>query len=349
MNKIGSAGRCLEFIPIVLDVVIEKDYVYFNNKTLRCNINHFINNIARFSYLEGNKLFTNLRCLLNAGIPYNLIPYNDDLIIKLSWYMDNDNIKRYYLPLTDTKELLVDDDVIIGMVLLNELSIDYKNELVQVKVSNLIKNNICTLDNIIYGIKNSKVIIKDMNNFKAIKARIPMYIFGQLKTHTRITSVSQSDRVAVQLDYWLPMDFEKRLRSHKKKVEEVKSILDDTLDNEPIETLFDQINHLDEVGEELEVTELEKHNMFIEIFTTMMSQEQVQLAFKTLGYKQEIWSRAPYYFKYKEVVMTGWYNDPLVWKHLFLERNTCPDEWKNWTQKETTEFVKAIKDIITAE
>lgn len=257
---LGTASRPLEFLPVVVPLS------YFDN--LGYDINY--NMVKRFSYTDENDIvYTNMRCLLNAGIKYEDIPYN-------------------------TQE--------------------------------------------------------ECKDFKAIKAKIPMYIWSQVPmTHTMISKESQSDRVAVQLDYWLPMDFEKRLRSHKKKVEEVKSILNDTLDNEPIETLFDQINHLDEVGEELEVTELEKHNMFIEIFTTMMSQEQVQLAFKTLGYKQEIWSRAPYYFKYKEVVMTGWYNDPLVWKHLFLERNTCPDEWKNWTQKETTEFVKAVKDIITAE
>lgn len=53
-----------------------------------------------------------------------------------------------------------------------------------------------------------------------------------------------------------------------------------------------------------------------------------------------------YYFKYKEVVMTGWNNDPKVWEHLFIERSVRPEINKNWTQNETKTFVKCMDQII---
>ena len=78
----------------------------------------------------------------------------------------------------------------------------------------------------------------------------------------------------------------------------------------------------------------------------MVPQECVQQILKAAGYKREIWSRAPYYFKYKECVVTGWYNDPTTWQHSFLERSAKTHMWKNWTQKETREVVEAVLEII---
>ncbi len=79
-----------------------------------------------------------------------------------------------------------------------------------------------------------------------------------------------------------------------------------------------------------------------------MSQDNVQTFFKVIGYKREIWSRAMYYFKYKEVVMTGWKQDPNVWEHLLVERSAEPAIHKNWTQPETKRFVECIKELVDA-
>jgi hypothetical protein len=68
--------------------------------------------------------------------------------------------------------------------------------------------------------------------------------------------------------------------------------------------------------------------------------------FKHIGYPKEIYQRAMLEFRYKEMIMTGWFNDPKVWKHLFTERNANQDVWKNWTQEQTSTAVKAIRNIV---
>jgi hypothetical protein len=69
---------------------------------------------------------------------------------------------------------------------------------------------------------------------------------------------------------------------------------------------------------------------------------------KALGYPREIWSRAPYYFKMKQFVMTGWANDDNAWPHFLRERNAYADDGgpKNWTQPETKEYAVTIRNIL---
>lgn len=155
--------------------------------------------------------------------------------------------------------------------------------------------------------------------FKAIKLKIPMFIWAQWPmTHTKLSKESQSDRVASQSDYWLPDDIEKRA---------IDSISMYRFENKK--------------NEFKDFKEFFKHYMLI-----FYSQEDVQSELKDFGYKQEIYSRAPYYFKYKEVVVTGWHNDPATWKHSFIERNCEQKLWKNWTQKETQQVLEAVKKVI---
>jgi Fe-S cluster biosynthesis and repair protein YggX/cell fate (sporulation/competence/biofilm development) regulator YmcA (YheA/YmcA/DUF963 family) len=274
---LGTASRPLEFLPVVIDY----DIIYDNNEgydkvkltlkyedePIEMSLEDFFNKIGRFSYLDRGVAYTNMRALLNAGIPYEAIPYSDK--------QDPDDEEW--------------DDVF------------YKH-------------------------------------FKAIKLCIPMFVWAQWPmTHTMLSKESQSDRVATQDQYWLPEDFEKRLLDFIAKGN-LGVIAGDGNMSHIFEHLADYVNS---PSYENDIVPAFKERMIL-----YDSQDIVQVVFKALGYKQEIWSRAPYYFKYKEVIVTGWDIDSATWKHSFLERNVMQDKWKNWTQKETTKVLEAVKQII---
>ncbi len=241
-----SPSRPLEFIPVVLGVM-------FNNNTVNIydlntkevidmfNFEHFSNNLSKFGYLQNDKLYTNMRACINAGIKYDKIPYNS---------------------------------------------------------------------------------VKDLKDFKAIKAMIPMFVWAQVpNTHIMLSKEAQSDRVAENNNYWLPLDFRIRVYEHVNNNGDESEICNNLLSFNNKE---DMVNSL-----------LKDY-----------SQLDTQNLFKDLGYPREIYSRAMYYFKYKEVVFTGWYNDPKTWKHLFIERNAMPELYENWTQEQTKQFVNCIRSII---
>lgn len=88
----GSASRPLEFLPVVLkySMCIGSYGDIVELKSLTNNIVHvlsrqdFFNKIIRYSYTDGNTIYTNMRALINADIPYENIPYNKpkDLLLK---------------------------------------------------------------------------------------------------------------------------------------------------------------------------------------------------------------------------------------------------------------------------
>lgn len=167
---------------------------------------------------------------------------------------------------------------------------------------------------------------EDLQNFRAIKLRTGMYNWAQLVTHTQISTESQSDRVSEEKNYWLPDD------------------LDERIYNVDLDTIKD-----DKIKQEIRLLQVERipSDEFEEKMLNQWSQNLTQSILKYLGYKREIWSRAPYYFKYKEFVMTGWVNDPSVWNHLLLEREAYPNIHKSWVQPETVKIVDAIRQVIT--
>lgn len=240
----ATASRPLEFIPVVLKFKYDGSCVdlELRNKTLTVPLTIFVNRIGRYSFIDNGRLYTNLRCLLNAGIDYDQIPYND---------------------------------------------------------------------------------FKEVFPFKAFRAKIPMFVWSQFMTHTQISKESQSDRVEEETDYWLPYDFNSRLKDRCKT----------------IRTLFQ---------EELEIF-LESHEAAVDMFLNHLSQMECQDLFKDLGYNREIYSRAPYYFKYKEVVFAAWSNNPDTFQHFLLERNAYTELHKNWTQREMAEFASGIRQILESD
>lgn len=178
----------------------------------------------------------------------------------------------------------------------------------------------------------------ELRNFKAIRLSTPMFVWAQLMTHTQISKESQSDRVSYNNKYWLPDDL-------------VDKLLDIELEiNKDTGDIVDQ--DLDEL--QFQLFELKKENVdmglvhkyLVNVFLYVLPQDKVQDILEKAGYNKEIYSRAPYYFKYKEMVMTGWANDPEVWGHLLLEREAYDTYHKSWVQKETADTAKAIRDII---
>jgi hypothetical protein len=240
----NTPSRPLEFIPVVLNLELDGSCVNLQllNRWYTIPLGVFINRIGRYSFIDDGRLYTNLRCLLNAGIEYNQIPYND---------------------------------------------------------------------------------FKEVFPFKAFRAKIPMFVWSQFMTHTQISKESQSDRVAEESDYWLPYDFNSRLIDRR----------------QTIRLLFQ---------EELEIF-LESHEAAIDLLLNHLSQMECQDLFEQLGYNREIYSRAPYYFKYKEVVFAAWSNNSDTFQHFLLERNAYPELHKNWTQKETAEFASGLRQILEAD
>ena len=173
----------------------------------------------------------------------------------------------------------------------------------------------------------------ELQDFKAIRVSSPMFVWSQLMTHTQISKESQSDRVSSNNGYWLPDDIMDRISSmdvNDIDVAEIKHFIDG------FKTGF--LNNED--------TYKTQHDFLMNIFLNVLPQNKIQDLLKQLGYQREIYSRAPYYFKYKELIMTGWANDPKTWGHLLLEREAYPDYHTSWVQKETADTVKAIREVL---
>jgi len=153
----------------------------------------------------------------------------------------------------------------------------------------------------------------ELRMFAAIRVKSPMFAWAHLVTHGRLSKESQSDRHSDAREFWLPEDIFDRMF-------------------ETGEDLLADYNYNDDNKFEILKTILSK-----------MPQDDVIEFFIILGYEREIYSRAIYYFKYKEMVMTGWVNDPKTWSHFFLERDAIADDRNKATQTETAKVVSGIK------
>lgn len=159
-------------------------------------------------------------------------------------------------------------------------------------------------------------------HFKVIRAKVPMFVWSQIMTHTQLSKVSQSDRVSKSTDYWLPCDLLSKIKNVDKNVLAKYKLFQNTF--------------IDNITREMVLSE----------FLISLPQEQVQNFLKELGYQREIYSRAPYYFKYKEFIMSGWLCDTNGWLNMLTERDGIGTEERSWTQKETREFARAVAKIL---
>ena len=346
----GWASRPLEFAPAIVEFMeltdhnnesywtivdaAEQDKNYdpdydMHLANVRLSKTDFYNKIVRFSYIEdcqwnpsGLLVYTNIRTLLNAGVKYDDIPF----IHTITYYQYGRNKDDLYIVIGGEKTSVYDISIDYSI-----MEHDSRKPLV-FKVKDLLKSGYTECD-LINDFKEGHCYVDNRyRKFKALKLKIPIMCWAQWPmTHTQLSKESQSDRVSEGVGYWLPEDLVKRIREFK--------LTDDMTYSDKY--VYDSFKELKFV--------IKDHILVEEFLTNMLeywSQNMTQSILKMLGYKREIWSRAPYYFKYKECAVTGWYNDPTTWEHSFLERSVEPESWKNWTQKETKEVLQAVKEII---
>lgn len=128
---------------------------------------------------------------------------------------------------------------------------------------------------------------------------------------------------AEEKDYWLPPDLGDRILDAK-NADVVRGMT------------------LDFIGD------VSEPDSFIEWMIDYAPQSKVQALLRALGYRREIYSRAPYYFKMKQFVITGWVDEDVSWPHFLRERNAYMDDGgpKNWTQSETQKYAFAIRKLL---
>jgi len=179
-----------------------------------------------------------------------------------------------------------------------------------------------------------------IGEFAAFKVYAPMFVWAQIVTHTQLSTESQSDRVTEETEYWLPDDIEERIKNtygSGVKMIDIEKLAEDVSDNSW--RLTDEL---------LDGSLPEKKEHFKTWMINIAPQRDVQLLLKLLGYPREIYSRAPYYFKMKKFVITGWVNCDDAWPHFLRERNAYMDDGgpKNWTQPETQKYAYAIRQLL---
>ncbi len=178
---------------------------------------------------------------------------------------------------------------------------------------------------------------EDTYEFAAFKIKAPMFVWAQIVTHTQLSTESQSDRVAEEQEYWLPDDIEE----HLNRLNNDDSYMDTIVQK----VYLDCIQLSDDIASgNIPITADGFKNYMVKV----ASQNDVQVLLKALGYPREIWSRAPYYFKMKEFVITGWINNDDAWPHFLRERNAYMNDGgpKNWTQPETQKYAYAIRGLL---
>lgn len=181
---------------------------------------------------------------------------------------------------------------------------------------------------------------REIKNFAAFKIKAPMFVWAQIVTHTQLSTESQSDRVSEEYDYWLPEDIEDRISENYGK--NAKQIDIDKFAEKVGDESFELLDAVHDNNLPLTA------DGFKEWMIDFAPQKDVQILLKALGYKREIYSRAPYYFKMKRFVITGWLNDDFAWPHFLRERNAYMNDGgpKNWTQPETQQVSYAIRILL---
>ena len=301
---VNTAGRPLEFCPVVLRISKSKGYTFFTRPQLNMtNIN--IANICDPTDLTYTLLSLDGEVIIEEIEDIDLFP-----LLRFS-YADNYTIYTNYRAVYN---FLLDYFKKYGISENPEDSIPF-----------------LTYEN-------------EANKYRVLRVKAPMFVWAQFMTHTQLSKISQSDRVSEQEDYWLPEDIFDRILNYNLSDIDNKSI-PTREDMNILEIKNNLINFNNTIADKDERYEAQ-YDYLSKIFLYVLVQNEIRDLLKKLGYKREIYSRAPYYFKYKEFVIGGWMNDPHTWGHLLLERDGYSEIRKSWTQKETKEFSIAIREIL---
>lgn len=220
----------------------------------------------------------------------------------------------------------------------DKFSNDASKLVVYTNYRTLLNSGYFTLDNIGENTRD------ELENYVVVRIKCSYFTWAQLMTHTQLSKVSQSDRVAESNEYWLPDDILHRCIKHKDKISRwLKYDIDhDWVWGDDKNLTFLEMLDLRGKG----TKDIDIKNKLLQEMLGVLSQNECQDLLQELDYKREIFSRAPYYFKMKTFFMGGWKNDPNVWDNLFLERGVFPERWKTWVQQDCREVATMIKDAV---
>lgn len=361
------ASRPLEFAPVVVTFLEDSNRIYTLSDNFGPNtydpymVNYrasklpikesvFYNDILPYSYLLSRSylskhkcyklvLFTNYRCLYNAGIPAKDIPTIPYLYFPVSKNKNGTyitiNNKTLYLEVTDAMRSglpRVDSNLELKWDKLSKYKYAIPIEDILTHIAGV------STEDLVKSYNNGEYSTGLYEYFRAVKYSVPMFIWAQLMTHTRLSKESASDRIVdTNGYYWLPTDLDSKLLDF---VDKRKDDLGKVITN-----LSDTIKVLNK-GNKKTPTYIKSY--IVSEFIGNLPQTTIQALLKRLGYKKEISSRAPYYFKHKQSIMTGWLTDPKAWFHLLIERGGYNNvkEFKNWVQPETAEVIKKFKKVL---
>jgi len=218
------------------------------------------------------------------------------------------SVSKVDLILNDDKSIIIDMDVFFNDI----VKFSYcENNYLYTNLRALINTGIIEYNDIPYN------ATEDLDSFKVLKCKLPMFVWAHIVRHTQISELARTGRKKEDLDYWFPEDLEKRLI----KMNGIK--LSSNVGEHFM--LDNNLNSLDKMKK-----------------TVLSCQSIIKSIFKDLKYPAEIYQRFLYYAQYKVFHIGAWKNDCHRWDHLFIERNICKN-WDNWTQKETSMAVKAME------
>lgn len=147
----------------------------------------------------------------------------------------------------------------------------------------------------------------DFTDYYTVQLKVPYFIYGQLSTHTQITSVSHSARYSESgMGYWMP--------------DEVRS-------------------YLSFVGH----GGLEEAQAFWNYMVMNTSPKDLQVFMRdACGIKRrEVWARGSDMLAYRTSTLGGYMSDAHAWPHFFLQRACDPH-----TQKETKEVAQQTQELL---
>lgn len=127
----------------------------------------------------------------------------------------------------------------------------------------------------------------DFTNYRVVKITAPYFIYGQISTHTQITSISHSNRYTdADMGYWVP--------------DEVVSGADPSTPDEEIQAWWDWL-------------------------VTSSSKTTLEYQMKAHGVKRrEVYARGSDMLQYRVYTLGGYINNPNAWPHFINQRMRDP-------------------------
>lgn len=134
----------------------------------------------------------------------------------------------------------------------------------------------------------------DFHYYQAIQVKAPYFLYGQISTHTQITSVSHSNRYTpANLGYWMPTE-----------------LWDYYLNRD----------HQFKLGYTTEFLQ-EQWNNYVENW----SPKKLEAHMKALGVKRrEVYARGSDMLAYRVYTLGGYTNNPYAWHHFIKQRAKDP-------------------------